>query len=224
MSAIPEVDPGLFMPDRSLEFGAVVMACVTEFVDARETVTSYLGAYAPEALEANRKMLEEHSPEAKEMLDDLTKMMGMEMTSMLVSRIGGDPDAPTDQQFTKAYEARSRSVDMLCAYVSGYQEHMYQGLLIAYGDENEAREGAWSAAWSKLRDMVRPLEGTLLAEVADMFDELVMLRFPGSYDHTDVHRGLEAGTWIESRTFYDVMEPHLTRSIVRRRDDWSGQG
>jgi hypothetical protein len=222
MSHSIEVDPGLFKPDSSVEFGMVVMASVTEFVDARATVLSYLTENAPETLAANRKLLEEHSPEAKEMLEDLTKTLGGELVNMTVSRIGGGPDAPTDQQFVQAYEARLSSADMLCAYVVGYQEHMYQGLMNVYDDENEAREGAWSAAWGKLRDMVKPLGGTLLAEVADMFDELVMQQFPASYDHTDLHRGPEAGTWIESRTFYDVMEPHLTRSIVRRRDDWSG--
>ena len=218
---VPDIDPELFEIGRATEFGAVVMASVTEFVDSSETVITYLKENAPETLEANRKRLEQHSTEAKEMLDDLSDSLGAEFTNMLVSRIGGGNDAPSDQQFERAYEARQRSATMVYAYTFGYQSFMYERMLYLYDDEAEAGAEAWGMAWNKLRDMVRPLGGTFLAETADMFDALVRHKYEQTYDHTDVLRGPDVRADAAARSFYEVMEPHLTRSIVRRKDEWS---
>ncbi len=130
---------------------------------------------------------------------------------------------PADRvAYTKALKTRGESSVLLAGYVFGYQAYMQENLMTVFdGDRDEAVPTSWSATWSRLRGTLHPLGGTVLAEVADFFDEMIHWHYRDSYDHTDALRGSVVAQDVSARTFYEEMESHLTRSIVRRPDDWS---
>ncbi len=217
----PDIDPVIFLKDNELEFSFAVTNAAQTYSDAVGIITTYEHENSPEAKEGLAQQVRE-LPQYKEIIDLLGGDMAGMIEEIAVSR--SDPGSPSDSDYKAALHDRSAASDNLIAHIFGYQQYIEANLMKVFDDDTEeAVPDAWSAAWTKLRDMVHPLGGTTLAEVADFFDELVHWQYMDSYDHTDRFRGAVVAQDISARTFYEAMEDHLSRSIVRRRDDWSGQ-
>lgn len=106
----------------------------------------------------------------------------------------------------------------------GYQMHMEENLRPVFGDdEEEIANASWAAAWQKIRDTLHPVGKTYLAEVADFFDSLIRLQYGELYNPMETLRGPVVAADISARTFYEVMEKHLSRAIMRSGEDgWTG--
>lgn len=141
---------------------------------------------------------------------------GQDMTAVLVPV--ADEGALAAAKFELAWGARQANAERLCAYVTGLQRHNYEGLLMAYGEDDLGAVGhdSWAATWVRARDVLLTTnDDKTVVDVADMFDELVREQYPTTYDPTDAFRGAEARADVSAYTFYEVMEPHLTHSVNR---------
>lgn len=217
----PEINPAVFRKDNELEFNLAVGMAAEQYTHALGIITTYERENSPEAKEGLAKQVRE-LPEYQHIIDMVGEGMAGMIEEVAVSR--SDPGSPSEAAYKAALHERGVSSDSLVAYVFGYQQYIETNLMNVFdGDTDEAVPAAWSATWAKLRDMIHPLGGTTLAEVADFFDELIHWQYSDAYDHTDRLRGTVVARDISARTFYEVMEDHLSRSIVRRRDEWSGQ-
>lgn len=218
-----QIDPLIFDRDHELEFSFALGGTAQDYTDAIDVIARYEKENSPEAKAGKTKEMKE-DPQIKEHIDNITNIIGEGFIGGLIEEILVESvSSPADLvSYKQALKTRSESSAMLVGYVFGYQEYMEANLLTVFdGDIVEAIPASWSAAWSKLRGTLHPLEGTTLAEVADFFDKIIHWQYADSYDHTDAFRGPVVAQDVSARTFYEEMEKHLTRSIVRRRDDWS---
>ncbi|MBP9738617.1 hypothetical protein KBD20_02930 [Candidatus Saccharibacteria bacterium] len=218
-----QIDPSIFDRDHELEFSFALGGTAQDYALAIDIIAQYEKENSPEAKEGKSKALRQ-DPQIKEHIDNITNIIGEGFIGGLIDEILVESvTSPADESsYRKALITRAESSDLLIGYVFGYQGYMQENLLNVFdGDIGEALPASWSATWYKLGVTLHPLGGTTLAEVADFFDNLIHWQYADTYDHTDLLRGSVVAADISARTFYEEMEKHLTRSIVRRRDDWS---
>lgn len=122
----------------------------------------------------------------------------------------------------KSADVSSRDIVGLVVFM---QENVYTRLVeLELCDTDEAAaEMSWKSVWGRLVASIKPLGGGVLADVADLFDDLVRQKYHNTYDPVDIYRGRESRNDISTKTFYNVFGPHLNRAIMRSGEDgWTG--
>lgn len=100
---------------------------------------------------------------------------------------------------------------------------MQANLEAVFDEELEATTAAWEATWSRLKQALDAEQRVHLVDIATLLDLLIAEKYGPAYDPSDRLRGPTVSQDIAARTFYEVLEDHLPRSILKRRsgDDWS---
>jgi len=213
-----EVDPAIFQKDRGLEFAFAITSAAEQFSSSFSQIESYLKVNDPEALAA------EFGHVIKSITDSLGHE-GITLSGIKVEAISmsGEKDEVSEEDYLSARESYEAAQTNLMGYVFGYHDYLAGHLGAVYDDEEEVEETAWSCSWEKLRDTLQPVGGPFLADVADFFDRLIKGKYGEKYDPIDRLRGPVVSQDISARTFYETMEEHLSRAIMRSGEDgWTG--
>lgn len=220
MEVIPsELDPSIFRKERELEFSFALVHAAQSYVDAVATIEKHVAKNSPEAKQAQSKQVREMI-ERDDVLAGMSDRMLPLIEEVLLGRVERVSDVAAIDQVHATMQSSS---EMVAALTFGYQSYMEANLTNVFGgDVDEAQTAAWVSAWGKVKETLQPAGGTTLAEVADMFEAMIAWRYPETFDPTDRLRGPEAAQDVAARTFYEVMEPHLNRAIMHRRDQWFG--
>ena len=211
----PEIDPIIFTKDHAMQFEAELRDTSNEFTNSRETIETLLLRNSPEANNAALQDVLDTNEDVRamvEMLGDFGRVMAVEIANMM------DPE--DEKKMTKAQETRATAEQYLIGYVKGYQTYMLQNMDGLF-DPDEATEMSWGVAWRKVRDVLRPVGGAVLAYVVEYFDDLTRLAYPNDYEASSALRGERVASNPATRTFYEEMAPHLGRAILNRDDHWS---
>lgn len=152
---------------------------------------------------------------------------GMKMGDMNVSVTpipDGDESVITEAEFKGYLRDLETEPDQLVQLAAFLQEDGYKKITdLGLAEGKEALEMSWRSVWTRYRNVIKPLGGTVLADVGDMIDDVVRLKYPDSFDPTDFMRGAEAKADVSTAAFYEVFGPHLKRAIMRSgEDNWTG--
>lgn len=201
-----------------------------DYSSALEAMETYQRQNDPEAKAGRvRKILKD--PTVNELYSDLGTMLGQDFMSGFVddllvkdARSSDEVQISTQDNDKSKNVLQSTSIDL--ADIVCYLQEYSKDKIVNYGlsdTEQEADAMAWKGTWSRLVSTIKPIGGVVLADIASMFDALVQLRYPLSYDPVDPQRGREARADVSASTFYDVFSPHLNRAITRSgEDNWTG--
>jgi len=216
MSEIGGVDPSVFEKRNEAVFCIMLCEADASNVEAKNVIEKYEIEHSDEARDGTLREFKD-----SQIVKGLTDILGDGLVAKV--SISAEADPLEDAKYEESLDDRTEAVDTLVGHMLGYGSYMEDNLKQVYGDEDEeAITTAWNVAWTKLRDSLKLMEGTYLAEVADLFDDIIGWKYEGFYDHTDRLRGAVVAQDVAARMFYEVIEDHLKRSIVKRGDEWSG--
>lgn len=209
----------LFEPGNEQTFCYVLGGAANAYAAACDEVDRYRHECSPEAQESLRRMVRA-LPEFQGILEDRGEEAHDFIEAVAIAPV---PEAKS-REFLLVRIQHGETALRLAGLVSECQAFMKEQFLIDFqGNEDRADRASWTATWTRFRDTLQPMGGTVLAEVVDLFDGMVAWEYPETYDHRDEMRGSQARTDIAASTFYEAMRPHLTRSIVPRSDQWHGR-
>lgn len=215
-------EPEFFADDNAEFVNFEIINLASEYSASLEVVERYKKHNSPEGKEASARELTESllGPSLAENI----KISGMTITPMG----GGETRTGEDivaEEYAKHYlNADEKSKDLV-DLVGFLQENARQRMteLELFDTEEEITEMSWRGVWGRLATTVKPVGGVVLADVADIFDELVCQKYSATFDTMDHLRGAEARADVSARTFYEVFQPHLKRATMRSGEDgWAG--
>lgn len=213
------LDPALFEIERATDFAAALIDSATGYSAASEILERYIRQNSAEAKAGKLQELTD-SEDYKAVVD----ILGPGLTASVIKHGADANDSVGEAEYAVAAEAKDTSITALLELVFGYHTYMASNLGTVFGAANDAeiQPAAWTATWKKLRDTLRPVGGIVLADIAGVFDELIECKYTPNFDPTHPLRGMEVAKDVSARTFYEVMENHLARAIMRRGEDgWS---
>lgn len=216
-----ELDQTLFHKNREPEFARVIIDAAQSLEQANEKINCYEGF----DLDAKRAGMAEEF-EGDESYQQIVELLGDDdLVNELVAGVTGmDKPEIKDEEYIEARKSRNEAATTLVDHTCGYYVYMKENLVKYVGEEEEeATDQAWTTTWRKLHDILSSTEGTLLAEVTGFIDGLVKERFEETYKPIERDRGPVVSQDACARTFYKVMESHLSRAIIgANRDEWTG--
>ena len=223
---VTDADPVLLEPGHEDQFAGGLIQAAHQLEQANEII-QVREAFDPDiATETAIKELEDEGGEVYDTYQELVNAFGGEdiAKGLVGTVIGADESEISNEEYEAARATRDEAAMSLVAYVCGYQKQMHNNLARAYGEDGtDVERDAWIATWKKIHSILLRTEGTLLAEVAAFFDDLVKDEHGANYQPMERLRGSVIEQDIAAMTFYEVMENHLHRAIVRAsEDEWTG--
>jgi hypothetical protein len=203
---------------------ATAISSAAELLElANEDISKYEGFDKEAAQQGLKTELEEAGGETTAAYEELSNSVGEEFIGNILGGLFGDEPEISDEEYKRTVNLREKSANDLLDYTVGYQRYMKNNLILAFGEDNEQiDEQAWKATWSRMRGVLIG-EGTLLAEFIGLIDSKVREKFGESYQDMETDRGDAVSADVAARTFYEVMESHLSRAIISStRDEWTG--
>jgi len=193
---IGNIDPGLTNPSLfRVEDRPQLVAVLSSETQRYSEVLGTIPKYMPE--------LGEFEPHVREII------LGTAPVTDLISRktLDSSPakvvtSADSEQAIIERDQASNRIVDL----ISSYQSFLMDGIVPKYGDDykDEAARDSWQATWKLLREVLAQQDKTNMAGVVELFDGLVSLRYPNTYNKQDDLRGVEARQDISAVAFYET--------------------
>ncbi len=214
-----EINPNFFSMENDEFFSQTIAVVAGGYAGALGRVVQYERENSPEALQAIQQKAEDDATFSS-LTSSLSDLNNVTIRYSEVRPIGGIKK----EEYEKSLAAIETSGSLLPDYIFGYGDHMAKNLMKIYGgDAEEALPEAWTATWDKLHTIVHATGGTVLAEVVELFDNMIEWKYADTYDVADELRGPEVREDPAARTFYEVMAPHVGRSILKRKagDEWS---
>lgn len=220
-----DIDPAVFEKDNHGSFEAAIGFAVNDLERSGEVIRLHDGFDSEAATDHMVEKLEEEGGEITEAYQRLVGSAGSDFMKGIVGKVTGiSEQAVSEEDYQEALEQREQAGVTLIDHTVGYYNFMHSNLVDAYEEDSDhVEEEAWTATWKKLKDTLKGLPGTLLAEMAGFFDEVARAEFGPAFRRMEEDRGPAVQANICARTFYAVMQDHVPRAIIgANRDEWTG--